>query len=158
MQVHPIPARVENLFRSCTIGMLLQFRTGRHSISSRAAHHPVLFFSSRARLFWDDVPPMDRLISAARSCAFMWVPVLNGPGGQVKLSKLTASPRATNGHPRIPLILVGAMPVIHLPLAGCSQTSWSSEPFQACRPTFPFIQLLPVLCDPSPSGSLPQVP
>lgn len=82
---------------------------------------------------------MDRLISAARSCAFMWGLVYQfstALKGQVKLSKSTASPWATNGHPRIPLTLVGTMPVNHLPLAGCSRTSWSSKPFERAGPHF----------------------
>lgn len=69
----------------------------------------------------------------------MWGPVLNGPGGQVKLSK-SLSPQLPHGQqmgiPGFPLPLVGTMPVDLLPLAGCSRASWSSKPFEQAGPHF----------------------
>lgn len=118
---------------------------------------PVLFLV-RTKASWDDVPSFDRLISDARSCAFMWVPVRNGPDGQVKLSKSTASPWATNGHPRIPLTLGRDNACRSPPPSWMQPSILALESLRACRPTFPFIQLLPVYYDPSSSDSLPQVP
>lgn len=143
VQVHPIRARgEEHLLRPCTIG-IFQFKTGLDLPSGCTP--PCPFSLSLARLFWGDVPSMDRLIAAARSCAFLWVYQFSTAlKARSSCPSLSASPWATNGHPRIPLTLVGAMPVSRLVLAGCSRTSWPLKPFHACRPTFPFIQLLPV--------------
>lgn len=133
-----------------------QWGTMMHVIS--AVHHPVPFrYQHKASavkysglpscaivscaivcFLWDTL-----LWAAARSCAFMWVPVLNGPVVQVKLSKSTASPWATNGHPRIPLTLGRDNACRSISPSWMQPSILVLEALRACRPTFPFIQLLP---------------
>lgn len=97
-----------------------------------------IFSCAIVRFLWDTL-----LWVAARSCAFMWVPVFNGPVVQVKLSKSTASPWATNGHPRIPLTLGRDDACRSIPPSWMQPSILVLEALRACRPTFPFIQLLP---------------
>lgn len=97
----------------------------------------------RDSLLWDSFLWDTLLWDAARSCAFMWVPVLNGPVVQVKLSKSTASPWATNGHPRIPLTLGRDDACRSISPSWMQPSILVLEALRARRPTFPFIQLLP---------------